>query len=88
MDEKEQEKRDLAIIDAALEKLTEHFDAAHIFVCRHEHNPRKGGSDGTLRMAKGAGNWMARYGQIRQWMIGEEEAVRCDMREHMKKDED
>ena len=54
-----------ALVDAAVESLGEHFDTVQIFVTRHEPTTE----DGTIAFRSGAGNWYARYGQIREWLI-------------------
>lgn len=53
-------------------KLGEQFDTIHIFATRHE----SGEKHGTLRFSEGVGNWYARYGQIRDWLVREEETTR------------
>ncbi len=75
----EQQKQDDALIEQALKLLSEHFDAVLIFVSRHE----PGELDGTLKMSRGAGNFYARYGQAKEWVIMEEEG----MREHLRNQE-
>lgn len=60
----------------AAESLGEHFDSVQIFCSRHE----SGSHDGTIRVIKGCGNWFARYGQVREWMIREDEQSRCGTR--------
>ena len=55
-------ERDAAIISKAVSELSPHFDSIHIFATRHE------GSD-TLTISKGHGNWYARSGQIREWLV-------------------
>jgi hypothetical protein len=69
-------KYDLAIVDQAIKLLGEHFDTVHVFVTRHE--PAQEG--GTINIHKGTGNWFARYGQITEWAIKEEEDSRLNVR--------
>lgn len=45
--------------------LGEHFDSVHIFVNRVEGPATRG-------LNWGIGNWFARFGQIREWVIKEE----------------
>ena len=66
MDEREQ---DLGRIKKCCADLGEYFDAVEIFATRHEE-------DGTVNVNWGSGNWFARYGQIRAWIVKEEEADR------------
>lgn len=56
------------IAQEAVARLSEHCDAVTIFINKR----REFGRDGTLRGVFGAGNWYARYGQIKQWVISEE----------------
>lgn len=52
--------------------LIEHFDSVQIFCTRHE--PEEEG--GTIHAAWGAGNWFARFGQISEWMVKQDETTR------------
>ena len=54
-----EEDKDLKLIDQALQLLGEHFDSVQILATRHESATH----DGTINIAKGVGNWFARYGQ-------------------------
>lgn len=58
-------ERDLAMVKRHAAQLAEHFDAVHIFVTRPSE-------DGTIVCNWGAGNWYARYGQVRAWIVAEE----------------
>jgi hypothetical protein len=60
------------LMDDALQGLGEHFDSVQIFVTRHE----AGEKGGTLAVKRGCGNIYARYGQIREWLIEQDEGVR------------
>lgn len=63
---------DMKRLDDAMAVLSEHFDTVQIFVTRYD-----GGADkGTTRASKSCGNFFARYGQIRQWLIAEDEETR------------
>ncbi len=56
----------------SLNELSEHFDSVQILCTRY-----KGGDDGgTVNISMGTGNWFARYGQMREWLIREEETSR------------
>jgi hypothetical protein len=69
---------DLTKIQDALNVLCEHFDAVHIFASRHEPETE----DGTVSVQKGVGNWYARYGQITEWMVKQDEFARINCREN------
>jgi hypothetical protein len=51
----------------AAEALGEHFDAVIIFATRYESEL----ASGTIRVSHGTGNWYARYGQVREWIVRE-----------------
>lgn len=70
-----------AIVDRHVEQLAEHFESVHVFVNRHD------GSRGeTLCVNRHAGPWFSRYGQIREWILWEEEAVRAAARAKYEED--
>lgn len=62
---------DIQRVKDALNVLSEHFDSVHIFATKYE-----GGDNGgtTAKINKGTGNWFARYGQIKDWILCEEHA--------------
>lgn len=73
---KDQEDADMAEVDKALNVLGEHFDSVQILCTRY-----KGGDDGgTVNISRGTGNWFARYGQMKEWLIREEETLRMSRR--------
>jgi hypothetical protein len=76
MSREEMEKRDRELVAEALTKLGEHFDSVQIFVTRHE----SGEHNGTVKLDKGVGNWFARFGQVKEWEIREEEQTRINAR--------
>lgn len=57
------------IVNRFLDEIGEHVDSAQVFVTRK----RDDGNQGTSHMAKGTGNWFSRYGQIKIWVLREEE---------------
>lgn len=69
-------EQQLGILKKAVHDLGEHFDSVQIFVTTHQ--PAEVG--GTLHAAAGVGNWYARFGQIREWMIRTEESTKCAVR--------
>lgn len=60
------------MLDEHCNQLMEHFDSVQIFVTRHEE--AKAG--GTIYVNRGAGNWFARCGQIREWVVFEDQKIR------------
>ena len=62
-------------VDAALKELGEHFDSVMIFTTRHESTEA-----GTHTVAKGVGNWYARFGQVVEWVDKENEIARAEAR--------
>lgn len=77
-EEKRQEQDDRKRIDDALKTLSEHFDSVHIFVTRHE-----GSLDGSIAANVSSGNYYARYGQIREWVLMNEETMKDSRRSYM-----
>ncbi len=51
-------------VERALDLLAEHYDAVQIFGSYKEED--------TKRYVKGRGNYYARYGMVRQWVLREE----------------
>lgn len=49
--------------------LYEHFDTVQIFCQKHDHEHQRG----TVKFDHGSGNYYARYGQAKHWVIVEEE---------------
>lgn len=57
---------------ATARQLGEYFDSVQIFVTRHESGER----DGTINVNAGIGNWFTRFGQIKEWVIKQEQNAR------------
>lgn len=76
MDLERQKRDDLDRLKEACRSLIEHFDTVQIFGTRHE-----GSRDATIEALWGQGNWHARYGQVRQWVIEMEHQIRLDVEE-------
>lgn len=72
----ETEDRELAIIQKHVDALGEHFDSVQIFVTRHDAAIE----DGTVSANLGSGNWFARYGQTREWVVKNDERARESVR--------
>lgn len=62
------------VLEAA-RNLAEHFDAVEILVTRRD------GDGSTRTIAKGCGNWHARLGVVREWLLNTEEQIREEGRE-------
>lgn len=65
------------LIDGAVMRLLEHVDSVQIFVTKH----KPGGKDtSTLHYTWGDGNWFTRYGQIKAWVVRQEEILRNEVK--------
>jgi hypothetical protein len=63
--EHEQRISDQERLKAAVNGLIEHFDTVQIFATRHE----SGTLDGTVAASRGGGNWYARIGHVKEWIL-------------------
>lgn len=68
---------DMELISSALERLGEHFDSVQIFANRQEVD---GGDQSIVNIYSGCGNWFARYGQVKNWLITEDERTKTRVR--------
>ncbi len=66
---------DLKLVLDAVKTLREHFDSVQIFCSRYEF-----AEEGTTHIARGEGNWFARYGQVRDWLVTEDEQTKEKIR--------
>lgn len=66
--------RDMAMLGKHISSLSEHFDSVQIFCTRLTPD------GGTITTSKGSGNWYARYGQIKEWCIKQDETTREEVR--------
>lgn len=66
-DEPATDKAREEVVERALNILTEHFEAVHIFGCYST-------KDNSSRYEKGRGNYFTRYGMVRDWVNREERA--------------
>lgn len=74
-----EEKADLEIVERAVNALAEHFETIQVFVTRS--NSEVGAKpEGTINVALGAGNWFARYGQVKEWCVRSDEDTRLSRR--------
>lgn len=63
------------LIRANCNQLMEHFDSVQIFVTRNAPE-----QSGTVHLGRGEGNYFARLGQVRAWLVKEEEGLREEIR--------
>lgn len=60
----------------AVNTLTEHFDSVQIICTRYD--PATEG--GTVTVDEGGGNWFARVGSVKRWLVWQDERERIDCR--------
>ena len=53
----------------AVDQLGEHFDSVQVFVTRYEPDSVE---SSTMELFDGSGNWLTRYGQIKEWVLRRE----------------
>ena len=70
----ERQERDLKELQRHAVQLTEHWDVVQIITSRFNAD------GGTSNGAWGAGNWYARYGMLKAWVVREEEQFRIEKR--------
>jgi len=68
-------KRDEKILQSFVSQLAEHFDTVQVICTRRL--PEEGG---TIIADRGAGNWYARYGSLKEWVVKQEEQMRVEQR--------
>ncbi len=71
-----QSEADMTLVRRHVQQLGEHFDTVHVFCVRHM--PAE--LDGTVSVNIGEGNWHSRVNQIREFVIYEDERIRCAAR--------
>lgn len=76
----DQKDIDMERLKKAVAELAEHFDTVQIFTTRESDHLDDGG-EGTVNANYGAGNWFARYGQVRNWLVKSEEEIRLEARD-------
>ena len=77
-------EQQLSPLKKAIHDLGEHFESVQIFVPTHQ--PAEVGR--TVHASAGVGNWYARYGQIREWIIRTEEETKCGVRSEFAEEDD
>ena len=71
---------EVEVLKAAVARLSEHFETVRIFVTR-QHRKEEDDEQPTGHITWGCGNWFAQFGQIRCWLLKEEEGERMRVRE-------
>jgi hypothetical protein len=64
----EDKDRELNLLKSHVAQLAEHFDSVHISCTRFDAE-----SEGTVNVHWGEGNWFARYGSVRAWLLKQEQ---------------
>lgn len=57
------------IVERAVDQLGEHFDSVQVFVTKYDSND---GDPITIELFNGSGNWLTRYGQVKDWVLRRE----------------
>ena len=65
--QEEEGKRDLKMVQDTIQVLRQRFDTVQIFCSRHES------AGGTTMIHWGDGNYFARYGQAQLWLMRQDE---------------
>lgn len=73
----------VAVLDDCLRRLREHFENVQIF-CNKEGMDQ---DDETGSVSKGRGNWFARYGQVVEWTVRQNEHSKCRARRDDEEDQ-
>ncbi len=68
---------EVAIVQRHVDQLGEHFDTVQILVTRLDYDKDRGC---TVNIARGTGNWFARFAQAKTFVIREEERERIACR--------
>lgn len=71
MDLEKQRQLDLKWVHEKAEELGAKFDSVQIFVSRQDPT-----TDTTISVNAGTGNWHARRGQVREWLLKQDEFSR------------
>lgn len=84
------EDADLDIVKKFATLLAEHFDTVQVFVTKEvDEQDKVEGGPGTVNIQFGLGNWFARYGQARTWLVKQDEYTMIKARkEELEKDQE
>jgi hypothetical protein len=67
-----EENSDMSVIEKHCTELMKKFDTVQLFCSRHEID-----TGGTVNCHTGQGNFFARYGHVKQWVLKEEAQDHC-----------
>lgn len=73
-----------ALVDRITAELGEHFESVRIFASYKSEQ----GTGNTIGFNSGVGNLYAQLGQVREWLLKQDEFVRADARENWKADQE
>ena len=77
-EEKARRQERAAFVQKCVDDLSEHWDCVSIFVTHYE-------AKWTQSLSRHSGSWHGRYGQLKEWMIYEDERVRISARDEESK---
>jgi hypothetical protein len=69
-----QRDMDMKRVATHVEELGRLFDTVQVFVSRHDPT-----ANHTVTVQLGEGNWCARRGQVREWMLEQDEISRAEV---------
>lgn len=70
------------VVDRMVKRLRQHCDAVQIIAVKYDNS-----DDQTYTVTNGGGNWQARYGAMKGWVIRADEGCRVDAREARESDD-
>lgn len=73
----DEQKNDMELIQKHVDALSEHFDTVQVFVT----SKQEGLEGNTINANIGSGNWFARYGQVRTWLLKADERSKLEVKE-------
>lgn len=73
-----EESADVERLKKSALELGEHFDTVQIFCTRHQSESEE--DTGTVNINYGLGNWFARLGFVKDWVIRQDEYTRAHCR--------
>ncbi len=81
----EESKKELDRIQEHIDALGEYWDTVQIFCTRVDRDSE---GEKTAHAVKGKGNWFAVRGQIKHWLIREDQKARLEMQRDFEADDD
>lgn len=81
----DEDERLRALVRRHVGQLSEFFDSVHVFVSVKQRDDDSG-RPVTGAFDLGAGNWYSRLGQVREWLVGQDEVTRHRVRQMMNAD--